>query len=326
MYQLGDEEDQEDRILVHGFDRIEQRSQARYQLQQRKKRLTYVMGAAALLITVVIIVSLSVKLTRKAQLPWTCKDEQGAQYDITFFVVGDWGRQGNANQQKAAQMMADVAECMQPAFIVSTGDNFYSHGLKSADDPLIQESFQKVYHQPSLQINWYATLGNHDYGDGIDPYQNSCANDKLEHCPKDCCYSPVWQYTGTFNDVRWHCQNGSWTVPTGSNGLLDIVMIDTNPFLQEYKAKAWYNNAAGIWEQNPEAIKQAMRRQLAASKATWKLVVGHHPIASYGHHCEFGMEKDCKDMLWLEQELQVLTECEHAMGHLVNGHGYKAYR
>jgi hypothetical protein len=40
--------------------------------------------------------------------------------------IGDWGRQGISEQRKAAQMMATVAACMPPAFIISTGDNFYS--------------------------------------------------------------------------------------------------------------------------------------------------------------------------------------------------------
>lgn len=40
--------------------------------------------------------------------------------------IGDWGRQGSSQQKKVAKMMANVADCMPPAFIISTGDNFYS--------------------------------------------------------------------------------------------------------------------------------------------------------------------------------------------------------
>lgn len=39
--------------------------------------------------------------------------------------VGDWGRQNNEDQAKAAKLMGDVAECMGPLFVISTGDNFY---------------------------------------------------------------------------------------------------------------------------------------------------------------------------------------------------------
>lgn len=57
--------------------------------------------------------------------PYVCRTPHGAAYDATFFVIGDWGRQGNGNQRLVARMMADVAGCMAPDFIVSTGDNFY---------------------------------------------------------------------------------------------------------------------------------------------------------------------------------------------------------
>ena len=39
--------------------------------------------------------------------------------------VGDWGREGSANQRLAAELMAGVARCMPPKFVISTGDNIY---------------------------------------------------------------------------------------------------------------------------------------------------------------------------------------------------------
>jgi hypothetical protein len=159
-----------------------------------------------------------------------------------------------------------------------------------------------------LQVNWYAVLGNHDYGDKIDPDEDSCAANTLDACPQGCCYSSVWQvraaaaaaaadgivswvsaamripsnvpfkpalwmlyelfmvstlqlmialhigfppgpshmqFTGRVNDVRWHCQNGTYNVPTGNAGLLDIIMMDTNPFMPHYQKEAWAKNAGG---------------------------------------------------------------------------------
>jgi hypothetical protein len=32
-------------------------------------------------------------------------------------------------------------------------------------------------------------------------------------------------------------------VPTGAGGLVDILMLDTNPFVRRYQKTAWYNNA-----------------------------------------------------------------------------------
>lgn len=63
--------------------------------------------------------------------------------------------------------------------------------------------------------------------------------------------------------------------------------------------------AGGIWQQDAEATKSQLRGYLKSSGSVWKLVVGHHPIASFGSHCDFRMANDCKEMSWLEPELQV---------------------
>lgn len=108
--------------------------------------------------------------------------------------VGDWGRQGNDNQQRAARLMGAVAACKPPKFIVSTGDNFYSSGLSSADDPEFTQSFTSVYVQGGLQVPWYAVLGNHDYGDTLaSGMVGSCKGGPLESCRGGCCFSPMWQ-------------------------------------------------------------------------------------------------------------------------------------
>jgi hypothetical protein len=46
--------------------------------------------------------------------------------------IGDWGREGNENQRRAAALMARVAACMPPKFVISTGDNFYPRGWPQA--------------------------------------------------------------------------------------------------------------------------------------------------------------------------------------------------
>src|SRR5262249_10265627 len=55
-----------------------------------------------------------------------------------------------------------VAEQLKSRFVVTTGDNFYD-GVTSLHDAHWQESYEAVYHRPSLQIPWYVVLGNHDY-------------------------------------------------------------------------------------------------------------------------------------------------------------------
>lgn len=46
-----------------------------------------------------------------------------------------------------------VADCLHPSFVISTGDNFYPSGLSSSRDPLVDESFKQVYNASSLQVS-----------------------------------------------------------------------------------------------------------------------------------------------------------------------------
>lgn len=60
-------------------------------------------------------------------------------------------------------------------------------------------------------------------------------------CP--CGPAAAPQFTGRISDPRWHCHNGTYLVPTGARQLLDVLMVDTNPFITRYKKEPWYNNA-----------------------------------------------------------------------------------
>ena len=82
------------------------------------------------------------------------------------------------------------------------------------------------------------------------------------------------QYTGTpANDVRWHCENGTWSVPTSSNGLLDIVMVDTNPFIPRYKKDPWYNNAGkGATSMCEQYSQRCNRMDTIDSMCPWTLL------------------------------------------------------
>lgn len=68
-------------------------------------------------------------------------------------------------------------------------------------------------------------------------------------------------------------------------------------------------HAGGLKDQNPERTKAALKANLGASKAKWKLVTGHHPIASFGQHCNYAMQQDCKDMEFMKYILQVCYAC-----------------
>ena len=87
-----------------------------------------------------------------------------AQNDgLNFLVFGDWGREGQKEQLAVAEQMGTAAAAIGAKFVVSVGDNFYEHGVKSVNDSQWQTSFEKIYTAASLQVPWHAILGNHDY-------------------------------------------------------------------------------------------------------------------------------------------------------------------
>ncbi|MBC7408920.1 MAG: acid phosphatase, partial [Arcicella sp.] len=54
--------------------------------------------------------------------------------ELSFLVVGDWGRNGTQNQQEVANQMNRTALKANAQFVISTGDNFYESGVQSIND------------------------------------------------------------------------------------------------------------------------------------------------------------------------------------------------
>ncbi|GFH25175.1 metallophos domain-containing protein, partial [Haematococcus lacustris] len=147
--------------------------------------------------------------------------------------VGDWGRGGSESQRKVASMMAQLGGCYRPSFVVSTGDNFYESGLRGPEDPFFTQTFTDVYTDDSLMVPWYAVLGNHDYGELDREQLRLCSSPNFTNCPAGCCYSPTWQTNMSNRDWRWNARQGAWRQGFG-NGLLDIVFVDTSPFVTKH--------------------------------------------------------------------------------------------
>lgn len=200
----------------------------------------------------------------------------------TFLVVGDWGRLGEFNQSLVAEAMASRADKLHPDFVLGVGDNFYPNGLASTQDPAFGQSFSDPYSAPSLQVPWYNVLGNHDYGDGAPPgdaLPSDCA-------PTDqgCYFSPVHQLSWELGarDKRWFCQRAFQK--SFANGRVDMFFYDTVPFVQRYYQTKWAASTGGVLEQSWQGNLLELESSLAQSKAQWKIVIGHHPVYSNGHH------------------------------------------
>ena len=179
---------------------------------------------------------------------------------MPFLVLGDWGRGGAHRQREVGACMGRVAEGMGSRFVLSLGDNFYEDGVTGPDDPQWAGSFESVYPHPALMTPWHAILGNHDYRGSVEA------------------------------QLRYRGGNGRWRMParfyarseTLADGTrADFFHLDTSPFLQRY-----LGTRTNVMGQDTAAQLLWLERQLAASTAAWKIVVGHHPLftATGGKH------------------------------------------
>eukprot|EP00741_Cyanophora_paradoxa_P005430 tig00000882_g5266.t1 len=186
---------------------------------------------------------------------------------FTFAVIGDWGRKGAHHQAALGRVMGQVcASSRAPCeFTISVGDNFYDDGVDSTTDHHWKTSFEKIYDAPSLQRRWYIILGNHDYRG-----------------------TPQAQLDYAAISDRWHLPARYYTeevlVPLSANGTgpslrLGLFFIDTTPMLSEYRSNKKYMKP-DLFSQDVAGQLEWLKGALAASKADWKILVGHHPVYS----------------------------------------------
>ncbi len=176
---------------------------------------------------------------------------------IHFYVFGDFGRNGANNQLQLARMMDTVSTILEPQFIVSTGDNFYSDGVSSVTDPLWQTSFEDIYSTKNgLKNPWYVVLGNHDYH--LDP-------------EAEIAYTEV--------SDRWSMP-GHYYFKDFEQGEMSMrmVFLDTNPFIDKYYEQGKFKNKVIL--QDTTYYLNWMDSLFSDDTKTWKIAVGHHPIYS----------------------------------------------
>lgn len=156
---------------------------------------------------------------------------------LRILAFGDYGN-GSKNQRNVATAMKRFHDQSPFRFGITLGDNFYSKGMLSTKDPHWKEWWDEMYN--ALEIPFYATLGNHDWG-----YADSPAAEVLY-----TQQSPTWRMPATYY--------------TFTAGPVQFFALDTNEISRAQLA--WLDTA------------------IETSKATWKVVYGHHPIYSAGQH------------------------------------------
>ncbi|MCX6335114.1 MAG: metallophosphoesterase [Bacteroidia bacterium] len=172
---------------------------------------------------------------------------------FNFIVISDHGRNGYDNQKEVAVTMGDVASDVSARFIVTGGDNFQTAGVQSVQDPLWWFNHENIYTHPSLNVDWYPALGNHDHGGNIQAQID---------------YSNISR--------RWRMPSNYYTlVKTRNDVSIRLIILDT------------YSMVEGFGSPDDKYTLKAAQKQvhfvdsvLTVEKEDWVVVVGHHPVYS----------------------------------------------
>ncbi len=185
--------------------------------------------------------------------------------DLPFIVLGDWGREGAHKQRQVGVTMGRAAAATGSRFTLNVGDNFYEDGVTGVDDPQWAESFERIYTDPALFTPWHSILGNHDYRGNVDAQLRYRA-------------SARWRMP-----ARYYAR--SEALPDGTRA--EFFHIDTSPFVVAYRG-----TKVRIDGEDTAAQLRWLQRALAASTATWRIVVGHHPV-----YTAVGGERDTPELI-----------------------------
>jgi tartrate-resistant acid phosphatase type 5 len=238
---------------------------------------------------------------------------------ISFIAIGDWGRGGKYNQKETAEQMGLYAGKKQTDFIITTGDNIYNTGVINIDDPKFKTSFEDIYTASSLNIPWYITLGNHDYGGSVQA-QIDYSN-----------VSTRWKLPSRYYSFEKKLDDGTTVL---------FIITDTNPFIQSYKTPDKGNDelsessVSELSRMTGDDQLKWMDSLLSSTKAKWKIVSGHHPLISGGEHGNtpeliekfkplFVKYNVTMYMCGHDHDLQYLKEKENNVHYFVTGAGSK---
>lgn len=210
---------------------------------------------------------------------------------LNFYVANDLGRNGYYDQKPIAELMGQMAEVVDPEFVLATGDVHHFEGVQSVSDPLWMTNYELIYSHPDLMIDWFPICGNHEYRGNTQAVIDYSAVSRRWEMPA-FYYTKVFEEEGTTVRVVW---------------------VDTTPMIDKYRKDT---------EDYPDASKRDYNRQLqwvdsvlTASKEDWVIVAGHHPIYA-------DTEKSVKERQDMQKRLDTILRKHHVdmyiCGHIHN--------
>lgn len=208
---------------------------------------------------------------------------------VNIMIANDLGRNGYYEQKPIAEHMGEWAGKADVEFVAAIGDVHHFNGVISTQDPLWMTNYELIYKHPELMIDWFPTLGNHEYRgntQAVLDYKN---------------VSRRWVMPDRYYTLTQEADDGS---------TIRYVFVDTTPLIDRYRKSS---------DKYPDAVKQSIDRQLAyvdsvlsVSKETWTVVMGHHPIYSE-------TPKNITERTDLQKRLDPILK-KHKVDFYINGH------
>ncbi|MGW3007830.1 metallophosphoesterase [Streptomyces sp. NPDC001219] len=190
--------------------------------------------------------------------------------EFAILVTGDAGT-GDEAQYAVAAAARDLCRSEGIGLAVGLGDNIYENGPESDDDSEFQDKFEKP--NSGIDVPWLMVLGNHDCsglipGSGGDPSRGD----------REVAYAAT--------SKRWYMPSRYYSVPLpAADPLVEFFAIDTIPW-SSYVAQLdpHYRWDGPYMREQRSWLEGALR----ASRARWKVVIGHHPYLNNGKHGSAG--------------------------------------
>ncbi|MFJ6695260.1 metallophosphoesterase [Streptomyces sp. NPDC091272] len=192
--------------------------------------------------------------------------------EFTVLITGDAGT-GDEAQHAVAAAARQVCLSEGVGLAVGLGDNIYENGPESDHD----DEFRTKFEEPNtgIDVPWLMVLGNHDCsgllpGSGGDPARGD----------REVSYAR--------NSPRWYMPDRYYTaaVPAADTApVVEFFALDTNPVASTVTQTDPYYHWDGPYMR---AQRAWLDGALTASRARWKVVIGHHPYLNNGKHGSAG--------------------------------------
>lgn len=199
--------------------------------------------------------------------------------DGTFEILflGDTGT-GGEDQLRVARAMEAYCQEHRISAVVLLGDNFYSSGVRSVDDPQWESKFRRPYGSPCLsQLPFYAVLGNHDYR-----------------------LNPDAQIEYRGSQPSWFMPHRFYQLSFGQR--LQIVAIDTN--VLDFCGSAAH------------CTLDFLRQALAEKQGRETIVIGDHPFVSFsGKYKHRGLQSWVLERFLCGEDLSYIAGHSHHLEH-----------